>query len=155
MEYLQELNTLHRKELALINIAHGLGVGKTLRKWMSYDGGVRVWLGFPICDAHWVEVATGEGYVDCGHRTYTEVAMSTWPEAFSQSSESTVDDVIEAFFAYAWKCRSKGFTQPPLIVDFVSALNNLCFAYWLEFFCVDELLMGHGIDSPCGGWCTI
>ena len=76
--------------------------------------------------------ATGEGYVDCGHRTYTEVAKSTWPQAFWQSSESTVDDVIEAFFAYAWKCRSKGFTQPPLIVDFVSALNNLCFAYWLE-----------------------
>ena len=133
-EHLHELNQLHRKELAVINITHGLGVGKTLRKWMSYDGAVLVWRGFPTSDAHWVDTGTGEGYVDCGHRTYTEVAVSTWPAAFSQSSEDTVDDIIEAFFAFAWKYRSKGFKHPQSILDFVAALNNLCFATWLERF---------------------
>lgn len=131
MEHLQGLNRFHRKEIALSNVARGLDAGKTLRKLMSYDGAVLVWPGFPISAAHWVD-KTGEGYVDCGHRTYNEVAMSLWPVAFSQSSESTVDDVLEAFFAYAWKCRSKGFKHPQFILDFVSALNNLCFATWLE-----------------------
>ena len=54
--------------------------------------------------------------------------------AFSQSSEDTVDDIIEAFFAFAWKYRSKGFKHPQSILDFVAALNNLCFATWLERF---------------------
>ena len=45
-----------------------------------------------------------------------------------------MDDIIEAFFAFAWKYRSKGFKHPQSILDFVAALNNLCFATWLERF---------------------
>ena len=132
MEYLQDRNSVHRKATEQINSAHGYGVGKTLRKWMSYDGAVLAWPGYPTSQAHWVDSGTGEGYVDCGHRIYFDVAFSTWPKAFSASSANTVDDVIEAFFAYAWKCRCKGITQPEHILHFVSVLNNLCFATWLE-----------------------
>jgi hypothetical protein len=132
VEYLQEQNSVHEEKMCVINDDHGYGAGKELMKWMSYEGAVRVWPGFPTSEAHWVDSVTGEGYVDCGHQIYWIVAKSTWPQAFSGRNSTTTDDIIEAFFAYAWKCRSKGITQPPHILRFVDVLNNFCFAMWLQ-----------------------
>ena len=43
MAYLQDRNCVYRKEMEQINTAQDYGVGKTLRKWMSYDGAVLAW----------------------------------------------------------------------------------------------------------------
>jgi hypothetical protein len=123
---------VHRDTVIKINDDHRYGVDKTLIQWMSYEGAVRVWPGFPLSEAHWVDKQTGDGYVDCGRQIYWMVAKSTWPQAFLGRNAKTTDDIIEAFFAYAWKCRSKGITQPPIILSFVDCLNNYGFARWLQ-----------------------
>jgi hypothetical protein len=132
IEYIQEMNIVHRKKIEEMNDRHEYGAGKTLMKWMSYDGAVRVWSGFPASEAHWTDEKTGEGYVDCGHHIYSMVARQTWPEVFMHRSVVKTDDIIEALFGYAWQCRRQKKTQTPFIVNFVDCLNNYCFAMWLQ-----------------------
>jgi hypothetical protein len=132
VEYLQEQNIVHRLKMEKINDRHDYGSGKTLMKWMSYDGAVRVWSGFPTSEAHWVDEQTGDGYVDCGHHIYWMAAKTAWPQAFGHRNSKSTDDIIEAFFGFAWLCRRQKKTQTPFTESFVDCLNNYCFAMYLE-----------------------
>jgi hypothetical protein len=132
VEYLQEQNIVHRLKMEKINDRHDYGSGKTLMKWMSYDGAVRVWSGFPTSEAHWVDEQTGDGYVDCGHHIYWMAAKTAWPQAFGHRNSKSTDDIIEAFFGFAWRCRRQKKTQTPFTESFVDCLNNYCFAMYLE-----------------------
>jgi hypothetical protein len=131
-EHLEELNMVHLDRLSKMNVKFRDGVDTTLTQWMSYGGAVRVWPGFPLSEAHWVDKQTGYGYVDCGPQIYLVLAKSLWPQAFLGRNAMATDDIFEAFCAFAWKCRSKGIMQSPLCLSFVDCLNNLCFARWLQ-----------------------
>jgi len=135
-DYLDAWDREKRAVMIQINIAHGLGCGKTLRKWMSYSGAVRVWPGVTL--SHWTDSATGENYVDCGHLVYAEAIKSTWPQAaLANKHADIIDDTVEAFFGFAWKCRSKGITQKEPAREFVRQLELLCFAIWLRHNAVE------------------
>ena len=130
IEHVRRQDELHRDRIAAHNIRHNMSASKSLMKWMSYDGAVRVWHDLPGDFDLWVDI-DGKRYLDCGNHLFALVMVRTCPSLGTHYfNDETIGDVLEAFFGYAWRVRRGARPHGEFITTFVRQLELLCFAAW-------------------------
>ena len=103
-ECLVHENVARRTQLEVFNESNGFKQKRTLRKWLSDFGAVRVDKGFEWWSPKWFAYKcpeTGALYADAGNHCYLQFFRETWPDTWTDIKKPEVmGDYIEAFLGF-------------------------------------------------------
>ena len=83
---------------------------------------------FPDSEWVWLDVKTGERYIDPTNLIYYDAFRQVWPHTFAGYSKKTLGGVVEATLGLAWTLRDRGRWYPDIAKDFVEQLERFILA---------------------------
>jgi hypothetical protein len=131
-EMWQRQNVKYRRQLEEINAFFELSPQKTLLKWVSYYGAIRL----PDWAAAWEADPRYPGMADVGNWSYAMVFRRAWCRSWlCTCKDDTIGDHVEALLGWHWiMVEQMGKQFPEQVEDIVQLIEQAAFSHWALFY---------------------